>query len=123
MNALEQLKKHTVVVADTGDIDSIAKHQPQDATTNPSLLYKAAQMPQYQALIDDAVQDAKSGPAASGEFIDAVIDRLSVKFGCRILELIPGRVSTEVDARLSFSEDATVQKAHELIQLLSLIHI
>lgn len=117
MNALEQLKKQTVVVADTGDIDSIAKHQPQDATTNPSLLYKAAQMPQYHGLIDDAVRDAKSGTDSQGEFIDAVIDRLSVKFGCRILEIIPGRVSTEVDARLSFSEEATVQKAHELIQL------
>ncbi len=117
MNALEQLKQQTVVVADTGDIDSIAKHQPQDATTNPSLLYKAAQMPQYHGLIDEAVTDAKSGASSESEFIDAVIDRLSVKFGCRILEIIPGRVSTEVDARLSFDEAATVQKAHELIQL------
>lgn len=117
MNALEQLKKQTIVVADTGDIDSIAKHQPQDATTNPSLLYKAAQMPQYHGLIDEAIRDAKSGAFSDSEFIDAVIDRLSVKFGCRILEIIPGRVSTEVDARLSFDEEATVRKARELIQL------
>lgn len=117
MNSLEQLKKQTVVVADTGDIDSIAKHQPQDATTNPSLLYKAAQMSQYHGLIDDAIQYAKSQAVSEDGFIDTVIDKLAVNFGCRILEIIPGRVSTEVDARLSFDEEGTVQKAHELIQL------
>ncbi len=117
MNALEQLKKQTIVVADTGDIDSIAEHQPQDATTNPSLLYKAAQMPQYHGLIDDAIRDAQSTSTSEDGFIDAVIDRLAVNFGCRILEIIPGRVSTEVDARLSFDEEATVRKAHELIKL------
>ncbi|MCA9059319.1 MAG: transaldolase [Planctomycetaceae bacterium] len=114
MNSLEQLRQHTVVVADTGEIDAIAAHRPQDATTNPSLLYKAAMMPQYQSLVDDAVSFGRS---ADGDPVDAAIDRLSVNFGLRILELIPGRVSTEVDARLSFDRDATVRKAHRLIQL------
>jgi len=117
MNALEQLKKHTTVVADTGDIDAIAEHQPQDATTNPSLLYKAAQMSQYHDLIDDAIQFGQAQAGGGDDVIDRIIDKLAVNFGCRILEIIPGRVSTEVDARLSFDEEATVKKAHELIQL------
>lgn len=117
MNALDQIKKHTVVVADTGDIDAIARHQPRDATTNPSLLFKAAQMPQYQDLIEDAVQHANRRSTSSDERIDVIIDKLAVNFGCRILEIIPGRVSTEVDARLSFDEEATVRKAHQIIQL------
>lgn len=117
MNALDQLKQHTTVVADTGDIDAIAEHKPQDATTNPSLLFKAAQMPQYQSLVDDAISAGQRTNVAEDELIDAIIDRLSVAFGCRILELIPGRVSTEVDARLSFDTDATVAKAKELIGL------
>jgi transaldolase len=117
MNALDQLKQHTTVVADTGDIDAIAEHKPQDATTNPSLLFKAAQMPQYQSLVDDAISAGQRTNVADDELIDAIIDRLSVAFGCRILELIPGRVSTEVDARLSFDTDATEAKAKELIGL------
>ncbi|MCA9062173.1 MAG: transaldolase [Planctomycetaceae bacterium] len=114
MNALERLKQHTVVVADTGDINAIAEHRPQDATTNPSLLFKAAQMEEYSHLVDDAV---RFGNASGGDAIDAAIDRLSVNFGLEILKIIPGRVSTEVDARLSFHRDATVQKARRLIQL------
>ncbi|WP_404308124.1 transaldolase [Neorhodopirellula lusitana] len=117
MTALDQLKKHTVVVADTGDIDAIAEHKPQDATTNPSLLYKAAQMPQYQSLVDEAIAYAQSKSGNEQQLIDAIIDKLSVAFGCRILELIPGRVSTEVDARLSFDTEGTVKKAYELIAL------
>ncbi|MEZ6129543.1 MAG: transaldolase [Planctomycetaceae bacterium] len=117
MNALEQLKQHTVVVADTGDINAIANHQPRDATTNPSLLFKAAQMPQYGDLITDAVQFAQSEAGDEQQLIDAIVDKLSVNFGCRILDIIPGRVSTEVDARLSFDEEATVEKALRLIQL------
>ena len=117
MSALEQLKEHTTVVADTGDIDAIAEHTPQDATTNPSLLYKAAQMPRYQSLVDEAIACGQSQNNSDGVSSDAVIDQLGVNFGCRILELIPGRVSTEVDARLSFNTDATVSKAHELIEL------
>lgn len=117
MNSLDQLKQHTVVVADTGDIDSIAQHKPQDATTNPSLLYKAAQMPQYAKLIDEAIAAATSREVKPGKLVDAVIDRLSVNFGRKILEIVPGRVSTEVDARLSFDMTATVDKAYQLIEL------
>ncbi len=117
MNSLDQLKQHTVVVADTGDIDSIAQHKPQDATTNPSLLYKAAQMPQYAGLIDEAIAAATSRQLKPGKLVDAVIDRLSVNFGRKILEIVPGRVSTEVDARLSFDMTATVDKAYQLIEL------
>jgi transaldolase len=117
VNSLDQLKQHTVVVADTGDIDSIAQHKPQDATTNPSLLYKAAQMPQYAGLIDEAIATATSRHLKPGKLVDAVIDRLSVNFGRKILEIVPGRVSTEVDARLSFDMTATVDKAYQLIEL------
>ena len=117
MSSLDQLKLHTVVVADTGDIDSIAEHKPQDATTNPSLLWKAARMQQYRGLVDDAIQAAKESDAAAADIVDEVIDQLAVAFGRRILELIPGRVSTEVDARLSFDTDATVARAHKLIGL------
>ena len=117
MNSLDQLKQHTVVVADTGDIDSIAQHKPQDATTNPSLLFKAAQMPQYNGLIEDAISAASAHQTKRGGMVDSIIDRLSVNFGRRILEIVPGRVSTEVDARLSFDMTATVDKAYQLIEL------
>ncbi len=117
MNSLNQLKQHTVVVADTGDIDAIAQHTPQDATTNPSLLFKAAQMPQYNDLIDKAITVASAGKTRHGELVDAIIDQLSVNFGCRILSIVPGRVSTEVDARLSFDTKATVEKARHLTAL------
>ncbi|MCA9008105.1 MAG: transaldolase [Planctomycetaceae bacterium] len=117
MNSLDQLKQHTTVVADTGDIDAIAQHTPQDATTNPSLLFKAAQMPQYKDLIDAAINAASAEKNRRGELVDAIIDQLSVNFGCRILEIVPGRVSTEVDARLSFDTKATVEKARHLTAL------
>jgi transaldolase len=117
VNSLDQLKQHSTVVADTGDIDSIARHKPQDATTNPSLLYKAALMPQYAGLIDEAIAAAMSCAVKPGKLVDAVIDRLSVNFGRKILEIVPGRVSTEVDARLSFDMTATVDKAYQLIEL------
>jgi transaldolase len=117
MNSLDQLKKHTIVVADTGDIDAIAQHKPQDATTNPSLLYKAAQMPQYADLVRESLEYSRSLGLKDESLIDTAIDKLSVIFGTKILELVPGRVSTEVDARLSFDEAGTVRKAHELIEL------
>jgi transaldolase len=117
MTLLEQLRKMTVVVADTGDIDAIRQHKPQDATTNPSLLLKAAQMPQYQALVDSAVAAAEAGPGTSEQKLDACIDQLSVNFGLEILKIIPGRVSTEVPAALSFDTDATIARAHALIGL------
>lgn len=108
MNKLEQLSSMTVVVADTGDIGAIAEYQPQDATTNPSLLLKAAQDPQYASIIDQAVA------SANGSLVDAV-DNFGVDVGCEILKIIPGRVSTEVDARLSFDTQATIDKARKLI--------
>lgn len=110
MNKLEQLSSMTVVVADTGDIGAIAEYQPQDATTNPSLLLKAAQDPQYASIIDQAVA------SANGSLVDAV-DNFGVDVGCEILKIIPGRVSTEVDARLSFDTQATIDKARKLIAL------
>ena len=111
-NQLEQLRTHSVVVADTGDIDAIARFAPMDATTNPSLLLKAAALPAYAPLLDDAVARA-SGPDPVGD----ACDRLAVAIGGEILKLIPGRVSTEVDARLSFDTEATVAKAKRLVQL------
>ena len=117
MSALDQLKQHTVIVADTGDIDAIAAHRPQDATTNPSLLWKAVQMPQYSDLVDTAIQSAQQSVQDGDRLVDDIVDRLAVVFGCRILDIIPGRVSTEVDARLSFQEEATVERARRIIEL------
>ncbi|MEM7020173.1 MAG: transaldolase [Pseudomonadota bacterium] len=112
MNLLEQLKTVTTVVADTGDFESIQSLQPVDATTNPSLILQAAQKSQYRALIDSAVaNEGKDGD------IGAVIDQLMVNFGCEILKIIPGRVSTEVDARLSFDTLASIEKARHIIAL------
>ena len=116
MNQLEALKQFTTVVADTGDFQQIASYAPQDATTNPSLILKAVQMPAYQQLLAQAVTAAKAKGAGTAT-VDAVMDELLVSFGCEILKLIPGRVSTEVDARLSFDEAATVAKARQLIGL------
>lgn len=115
---LEQLKTMTVVVADTGDMNSMKKFMPRDATTNPSLITTAAQMPEYAPLVDDALLFAKreAGPGASKDaVVKRAIDRLSIEFGLRILKIVPGRVSTEVDARLSFDTQATIDKAHLLI--------
>ena len=112
---LESLRRHSVIVADTGDIDSIARFRPQDATTNPSLIFKAAQDARYRPIIDAAVADAAATPSESR--LDETLDRLFVGFGRRILELVPGRVSTEVDARLSFDTEATEAKARRLIEL------
>jgi transaldolase len=117
-NLLEQLKEMTVVVADTGDIQAIEKFTPRDATTNPSLITAAAQMPQYQGIVDDTLKGARAtlGVAADvAHVVDLAFDRLAVSFGLKILEIIPGRVSTEVDARLSFDTDATITKGRELI--------
>ena len=108
---LASLKQHSLVVADTGDIASIARFSPQDATTNPSLLLKSAQDPRYAHLLNDAF--AKAGRAE----VAAIIDQLLVNFGCEILELIPGRVSTEVDPRRSFDTSASVAQAQRLIEL------
>ncbi len=109
---LDQLKQFTVVVADTGDFASMKEFAPRDATTNPSLILKAAAMPAYAPLVDQAIKDA--GPSAS---LPHVIDRLLVVFGLEILKIVPGRVSSEVDARLSFDTAATVAKAREIMAL------
>merc|ERR1712159_199915 len=116
---LEQLRASTVVVADTGDIDLIAKYKPTDATTNPSLIYAAAQMPQYRGLIDDAVSYAKSRSSGSNakELMPLIMDKLFVNFGCEILKHIPGYCSTEVDARLSFDTQGSIDKGRELVRL------
>ena len=116
MNKLESLKSMTVVVGDTGDIEAIARLKPQDATTNPSLLLKAAKVAQYQPLLKNAVAWAKQVKNTDSAIINAT-DKLAVSFGCEILNLIPGLVSTEVDARLSFNKEATVAKARKLIAL------
>ncbi len=116
---LTQLKKMTVVVADTGDIDSIRQYQPEDATTNPSLLFAAARMPQYGYLVDDAVTFGKQSNTAGQELLDTILDRLAVNFGREILKIVPGRISTEVDARLSFDKENTVLRARKLIELYS----
>lgn len=110
---LESLKQHSIVVADTGDIESIARLKPQDATTNPSLLLKSAQDARYRPLLDAALAQAK----AAGEDQSGAIDRLFVAFGCEILKHVPGRVSTEVDPRLSFDTEASIAKARHLIAL------
>jgi transaldolase len=117
-NLLEQLKAMTVVVADTGDIEAIEKFTPRDATTNPSLITAAAQMPQYQAIVDDTLKAARTtlgSTTSAAEVVSLAFDRLAVSFGLKILEIIPGRVSTEVDARLSFDTDATIAKGRDLI--------
>jgi transaldolase len=117
MTLLESLKKYTTVVADTGDIEAIARHRPQDATTNPSLLYHAAQMPAYRHLVEEAAELALELGGSHEEMAAAFIDHLFVLFGSDILKVVPGRVSTEVAASLSFDTPATVAKARKLISL------
>src|SRR5436190_281476 len=112
---LSQLKQFSVIVADTGDFDSIRKYQPRDTTTNPSLLLKAAQMPEYSALVEKALADAKKESANAGQMLGIALDKLAVAFGLEILKIVPGRVSTEVDARLSFDVEASIAKARSLI--------
>jgi len=113
---LEQLKQFTDVVADTGDIEAIRLYKPLDATTNPSLVYKAAQMPQYQELFASAISSTK-GIVNSAEQLSAAGDHLAVGIGLEILKIVPGRISTEVDARLSFDTKASIAKARQLISL------
>ena len=117
-NLLEQLRKVTVVVADTGDIEAIEKVKPQDATTNPSLITAAALQPQYQGIVEDTLKGARAtlgADASQKDVVTLAFDRLAVAFGLKILEIIPGRVSTEVDARLSYDTEATISKGREII--------
>ena len=117
MTLLESLRQYTTVVADTGDIEAIAQYRPQDATTNPSLLFQAAQMPAYRHLVEEATEAASELGGTHLRMADEFIDRLFVLFGSEILNVIPGRVSTEVPARLSFDTPGTVAKARKLISL------
>jgi transaldolase len=114
---LEQLKKLTVVVADTGDFESMREFKPRDATTNPSLILAAATKPEYASLVDKAVADRQGSGLSGAKQIDDVIDHVLVNFGLEILKIVPGRVSTETDARLSFDKEGTIAKARQLIAL------
>lgn len=116
-NKLDGLKKFTTVVSDTGDINAIKQFTPTDATTNPSLIYQAAQLPDYEFLVKEAIEWSKKTASSPEEAKHLVIDRLTVDFGKEILKIVPGRVSTEVDARLSFDTQKSIEKAHYLISL------
>lgn len=117
MNTLAQLKQFTRVVADTGDFESINQYKPIDATTNPSLIFASAQDPKYRHLMDEAIQFASKATPDKSKRLGLCLDRLSVNFGLEILKIVPGRVSTEVDARLSFDTEATITKARHLIAM------
>src|SRR6202045_1620886 len=117
LNQLEQLKKFTKVVADTADFESIKDFKPQDATTNPSLVYAATQKQQYGHLIDEVLKNRKKSGLSGAAQIEDICDHLLVQFGCDILEIVPGRVSTETDARLSFDVEGSINKARLLIKL------
>jgi transaldolase len=117
VSQLDQLKQFTKVVADTGDFESMRAYQPYDATTNPSLIFAATQKPEYGYLLDKAIADLKSSPLNGSAKIEAIIDRLLVLFGMEILQIVPGRVSTETDARLSFDREGSINKGRQLIAL------
>ncbi|CAG8596944.1 10281_t:CDS:2 [Paraglomus occultum] len=116
-SVLDQIKKWTVIVSDTGDFESIAQYKPQDATTNPSLILNATKKSSYQHLIDSAIEYAKTKSGTTDDKVEWAIDKLLINFGVEILKIIPGRVSTEVDAKLSFDKEATIAKARRLIGL------
>jgi len=117
LSQLEQLKKFTKVVADTADFESIKEFKPADATTNPSLVYAATQKQQYAHLLDEVLTDRKKSGLSGAAQVEDIIDHLLVQFGCDILEIVPGRVSTETDARLSFDVEGSIKKARRLIEL------
>lgn len=116
-NQLEGLRKYTVVVSDTGDINAIKKYTPTDGTTNPSLILAAAQMKEYEYLVNDAIKWGLTLNVSKDEQLKQIVDRLTVDFGKEILKIVPGRVSTEVDARLSFDTQKSIQRAHSIIKL------
>ena len=117
LSQLEQLRKFTIIVADTGDFQTIEDFKPRDATTNPSLVYAATQKEQYFHLLDEVLADRKNSGLSGGQQIEDIIDHLLVKFGAEILKIVPGRVSTETDARLSFDKEGSIAKARRLIKL------
>ncbi|CAN0507632.1 unnamed protein product, partial [Ectocarpus sp. 12 AP-2014] len=113
----DQLAEVTTIVADSGEIEAIREYKPTDATTNPSLIYAAAQMPAYEGFVDDAVKHALGLQGSPKEPVEAAMDKLSVNFGLEILKIVPGYVSTEVDARLSYDTEATVAKGRSIVAL------
>jgi transaldolase len=117
LTQLDQLKKFTKVVADTGDFDTLKQYAPQDATTNPSLIFKAAQMPAYKGIVEKAIAEARQSGASGEALVSEIMDHLLVMFGVEILKIVPGRVSTETDADLSFDTQALINKAHRFIEL------
>jgi transaldolase len=117
LNQLEQIKKFTKIVADTGDFESIRDFKPEDATTNPSLIYAATQKEQYSQLLEEVLADRKKSGLTGAAQIEDIIDHLLVKFGCEILQIVPGRVSTETDARYSFDVEGSMKKARHLVEL------
>src|ERR1700693_4604031 len=117
VSQLDQLKKFTKVVADTGDFESMRQYKPSDATTNPSLIFAATQKPEYGYLLEKAIADLKDSALSSSAKREAIIDHLLVLFGTEILKIVPGRVSTETDARLSFNREGSIKKARQLIGL------
>jgi transaldolase len=117
MNQLDQLKQHTKVVADTGDFETMRAYKPQDATTNPSLILAASQKPEYKPLVDKALADHKGSSLSGAKLADSIIDSILVNFGIEILKIVPGRVSTETDARLSYDTEGSIEKARQIIAL------
>src|SRR3989442_9999338 len=117
LNQLEQIKKFTKVVADTADFESMKEFKPQDATTNPSLIYAATQKEQYRHLLDEVLTDRKKSGLTGAAQIEDIIEHLLVKFGTAILQIVPGRVSTETDARYSFDVEGSMNKARQLVKL------
>jgi len=117
VNQLDELKRFTKVVADTGDFGTLKEYAPQDATTNPSLILKAAQMPGYKDLLEKAIADSRKSAAAGQALLSQIVDALLVRFGTEILKIVPGRVSTETDASLSFDSEGLIEKAHRFIAL------
>lgn len=115
ISQLESLKQFTTVVADTGDFASMKEYQPQDATTNPSLILQAASKPEYKSIVEKAITESKNSAASGSALVETIMDRVLILFGLEILKIVPGRVSTEVDARLSFDKEATIAKAKQLI--------
>merc|ERR1712137_962333 len=116
-NSLESLKESTVIVADTGDFSQLEKYQPQDSTTNPSLILAASGMKDYAHLVDDAIEYGRKNGESQEERVEKALDKVAVNFGIEILKIVPGRVSTEIDARLSYDTEATVKKAKEILAL------
>src|SRR5436190_23826159 len=117
LNQLEQLKKFTKIVADTADFESIMQFKPQDATTNPSLVYAATQKPEYAHLLEGVLANRKKSGLTGAAHVEDICDHLLVQFGCDTLKVVPGRVSTETDARLSFNVEGSIKKARRLIEL------